>query len=103
MRRLFSAALLVAAIGCGKSGTQPPKPDDVKGYLKADPIDKKAFEAAILGRSTREVSEMLGTPTQVLNGEKRTGWEYPINPHKQSGVIVFFRDDKAVQIDWRAN
>jgi hypothetical protein len=52
---------------------------DPKTYLR-DPVNKKAFEAAVMGKSTREVTELLGPPDQVLhNPDLGLEWIYHLN------------------------
>jgi hypothetical protein len=99
------ALALALALGCGKSATTDAakSPPDLKAILTEQPIDKPAFETAVLGRSTREIAERLGTPTQVLNWEQRTGWVYRIRPNDPDAwpkVFLFFRDDRVIEVNW---
>lgn len=97
MRALLLFSLLVA-FGCNKSGdTNSSKPDDVKSYLNT-PVNKPAFEKAILGRSTREVTDMLGPPKSVVRGEKSLGWVY--RSSKGESVILMIDNDRVSQVDW---
>lgn len=100
MRRLFFLSLLLMAAlvsGCGQSGATKPSASNPKGYLQTDPVDKKGFESAVLGRTTREITELLGPPKEVLN-ERTLGWVYSVP--NTSSVILLFRDDKVVEVDW---
>lgn len=78
---------------------------DPKTYLR-DPVNKDAFRAAMMGRSTREVTKMLGAPKWVLNNpDVGLGWGYPVNLSPDgkkwsSSVILMIRNDHVTEITW---
>lgn len=102
MRRLTVFVALLA-IGCGKSketSSTESSGENAKALLK-DPISRADFEKAVLGRSTREITELLGPPLHVVTGEKTTGWQYrPNAENSRSGAILIFREDRVVKVDW---
>lgn len=89
---------------------KPAAKADPKTYLR-DPVNRKAFEQAVMGKSTREVTEMLGPPSRVMNNlDAGQGWVYETPPvtayqksKKQAGnVILILRSDHVSQIVWNA-
>jgi hypothetical protein len=98
---LVGAPAVVLIQGCGKSATtDPSKPGgkaDVKAYLK-EPVNKPEFEKAVMGRSTREITEMLGAPVDVYQVTQGIEWRYPVE--KQQQVILIIRDDHVIKVSW---
>ena len=105
MRRLVLFATL--AVGCSKSpdgdatpgspSIAPKVAKDSKPPVKDLAADKKGFEASVLGKTTREITDQLGAPKQVMNGGN-LAWVYPTA--NSSGVILVFRDDHVVEVQW---
>lgn len=89
---------------------KPTAKADVRSYLR-DPINRKAFEQVVMGKSTREVTEMLGPPSRVMNNlDAGLGWVYetpPVTAYQKSkrqagNVILILRSDHVAQIVWNA-
>lgn len=96
---LLSVGLVVLLLsgGLGKLDASKVRAGEgVAAYL-GDPPDRAAFEKAVMGRSTREITEMLGAPDRVLN-ERNLAWEYRYE--KAAKVLLYIRDDHVVRIEW---
>jgi hypothetical protein len=76
-----------------------------KKFLEA-PVDRKAFEAAVMGRASRDVADMLGPPAQVLSDpDIGTGWVYRVEPSPdgktwKANVILTIRGDHVAKVGW---
>ena len=78
--------------------TLAPPAASARQYLK-HPVNKPAFEAAVMGRSMKEVSDLLGPPKTTLE----TSWVYPVEVApgaRPNTVVVFFRSNSVFKVEW---
>jgi hypothetical protein len=102
----LSLVLLFALplVGCSKLPSPSASPD-VKSYL-SHPVNKPAFEKAVLGRSTKEINDLLGPPAQSENSSGGLGWVYHYTAERNlkdkslSTVVLLFQNNAVYKVLW---
>jgi hypothetical protein len=79
------------------------KKESPKSYISVFPVNKSAFEPSVLGRSTKEINDILGSPSQVIETSGHITWLYRC-PRDDKGnfgnVGLQFRNDAVFHVSW---
>jgi len=90
--RALIPLLFMVAVGCGAVAGNSKK-------MLSHPVNKTEFESAVMGRTSKEVSDMFGPPRQTTDNAWVYDCEVDANGRK-GPVLLFLRGNTVFRVQW---